>query len=297
MKFDILYKYLVEGKDEAYTLFETGAYFAKGGQGALDIERDPKGVTKILGNNLDKIKKNPNDSTAANIIFKILEISNFKKKYTVKTQGKEVTLSANQILKRILEDTRHGGVTPTHRFRDPAKKGKVDKNGKPFYLPSDNSHEKIVYLDIFQFGQSGGNKELARLYEKIYTHLGKPWKSFRRRQDTPIDREREKDVVYWWGVDKKPYRTALKVDQNGFIPKGALFTTDRFQDKQKPKPLALSNVRIKADLTPEQLRISLRIGEYLNFLNEKRNGKITLGENPEVAYRRLYTDPKHYTLR
>ena len=308
MKFDILYKYFVEGKNEAYELLEA-VYIAKGGKGALDIETDPKGVLKTLGKDLDKIKKNPNDSVAANEIFKILEVSGFLKKYTVKTDGKEVTLSANQILKIILEDTRPGGFKPTHRFRDPAKMGKVDKNGKPFYLPADNSHEKIVHLNILDFGKSGGNKALAKLYQKIYTHLGKPWLSYRRREDTPTEREREKDIIYYWGQDGKPYRTALKVDENGKLSGGAFYYSDLMNQKPKGLPLAftrfdppeIKNANGGSGMTPAELKKVVRQKEFQRAKQELSKFKsmtpqeqaanpLKYNVNPEAAFRKLYPE-------
>lgn len=285
MKFDFLCEKLIRKDKNVYNLFE-GVHI---GKPRIRYAADPEGAIKLLGQDMDAIKNDPNDSRAAGEIYRILEDSNFLPRYRFIHQGKKVSYTPEQIFKRIFEYTRKGGVKLKNIINFP------DPNNPKKNLPSDNSFEKLEHLNIFQFGQSGGYKPMAHVYEMILNHLNRPWKSYRRRQDTPIDRNLKKDVIYWWGVDGKPYSTALKVDQNGHIKGGAFWREDRFEGKMKPAPVGLSGMRTKAALTPEELKVIIRVGEYYNYL--WTNNKKTFSENPEIAFKNLYKDPKYYTVR
>lgn len=165
------------------------------------IEGRTKESTAKLSENFEKLQNDRNDLEAATEIVNLLNQLD-QETYEVTIGGKTQTLTGDEVLQKILDETQ----TPEHDYT------------------------LMQSQDIMTFKRQGGDEGFYHLYKKIFAILGKKAREYTRREVAT-----DSVVIYYIGSDGQPYRTSVKVPPSGKI-NGSFWKTMRFNGHSAPPP-------------------------------------------------------------
>lgn len=167
-----------------------------------------------------------------------------------------------------------------------------------------------IILDTEQIKLYGGVEIFHQLYKSFFPMVGLRLQPYRRTSEDREEGDERNIIIYWWGENYLPYRTALKVNNEGKIVKvgriidrelrndvgAAFWRTDQQFKQRKARPLSLIGPQgaydgnIVKDKTPEELSEIMESNNFDSVIEETQN----LSDLDEPTLEQLYQKQQNY---